>query len=89
MMMTIDSLRRCSIESPKLVDLSGNDILEGTNEAWMKNHPGQWVPQQERADLALTFRDTRRAVRVCKRCRQIQVEAGIDTSFPSRSSSSL
>src|SRR5467141_1506506 len=80
-MMAIESLRLCSIEMTELVALGGHNVLEGTHQPRVENDSGKGVTQQVRGEFLLTFPEPSRAVRRRKWCREIEVEASVDSRF--------
>jgi hypothetical protein len=80
-MVAIDSLWLCSIETTELLDLSGYDVFERTDQARMKDYPRHGVPQQVCGKVALACLNSRWTRRGRKRCRQVEVEASVDSRF--------
>src|SRR5438552_16821291 len=81
-MMTVEAVRVSSEETTEFSELGCNDVLEGTDEPWVEHDLGEAVAQQVSAQLLLAFREPCGTPLCRKRCRKVEVEAGIDPPFP-------
>ena len=81
-MMAVDSIRIGSVQPPEFVDLGRDDVLERTYEAGMKDNLAEPMSSKVAGNRLLAFDEACRAVRSGKRRRKVQVEAGVDRSFP-------
>jgi hypothetical protein len=79
MMVAVDSLWACRIETAELVELSLYDVFEGANQPRMKNDSSKRMSPQARGNFPLAFRETRGAIRRGERCRKVEVKTGVDS----------
>ena len=83
-MMPVQAVGVSLVKTLELVELSCNDVLEGTGEPGVKDDLCKWMPQQVRGDLVLVFREPRGTRRRGKRHGKVKVKARVeDPSLPS------
>src|SRR5437879_1300845 len=80
-MMAIDAVWFCPVETAELVKLRRNSILECSDQSRMKYRLGKAVTRQIPGQFRLAFGESRGAHRCRERCSQVEVQAGVDSSF--------
>jgi hypothetical protein len=81
-MMTVEALRVCPVETAEFVDLGLHDVLEGTDEPWVKHDLSETVPQQVPGQLLLAFHKPHGTPRRRKWRRKVEVQSRVNPPFP-------
>lgn len=88
-MMTVDSLRLCTVEPAVLVDLRNDYIFERTRETRVEDYSCQRVSAQVCTEFKLGTFQFSPSIRRGQQRSEIQMKAGIDSALAGNGRSSL
>src|SRR2546427_8624996 len=80
--MSVEALRVRPIEAPEFVELRHHDVLEGTDEPWVKHDLCKAMPQQVSDELPLPLRKAWGTAQHRKRRGKVKVQPDLDPALP-------